>query len=75
MAKKKPLNSTKPEKLNRIKVVATEKGVTQEWIADKMGMSKIAISTWYTNVKQPHLSDLKKLAGVLGVDMCELINR
>lgn len=69
----KPTSS--PEKLNRIKVVATEKGVGQDWIAEKMGISKITVSTWYTNNKQPHLSDLKKLAGILGVDICELLVR
>jgi ribosome-binding protein aMBF1 (putative translation factor) len=66
---------TKVEELNRIKEVANTKGVTAEWIAGKMKTKTPTVASWYQNRKQPHLSDLKKLASILKVDICDLITK
>ncbi|MCG8323369.1 MAG: helix-turn-helix transcriptional regulator [Cytophagales bacterium] len=61
------------EKLNRIKVVLVEKGITQVRLAEAIGRSKNAIASICNNKSQPHLSDLKKIADFLDVDMSELL--
>jgi putative transcriptional regulator len=74
-------NTSKPlpdkgdkEKLNRLKVVLAEKDKSQKWLAEQMDKGENTVSNWVGNRNQPILSDLKKIAGLLGVTMCELLN-
>lgn len=60
-------------KYNRIKEVLREKGISQKWIAEKMGKHPITISKWSTNEDQPHLSTIFELADILKVSSIELI--
>ncbi len=59
--------------LNRIKVVLVEKGLSNNWLAEKLGKSKATVSRWCTNDMQPSLETLFEIAGVLNVDMRDLI--
>jgi len=61
------------KRYNRIKIVLIEKEKTNIWLAEKLGMSSTAVSKWCTNVNQPTIENLFRMAEVLGVDTCELL--
>lgn len=60
--------------LNRIKVVLAEKKCTNKRLAQILGKDPATVSKWCTNYAQPDLYTLQKIAAVLGVDICDLIN-
>lgn len=62
------------EDLNRLKVVLCEKKITSKWLADELGKNASTISKWCTNVIQPDLPTLRKIADLLDVDVKDLIN-
>ena len=59
---------------NRIKVVLTEKKVSQVRLAEQLGKSKATIYNICDNRSQPHLIDLYRIAQILEVTVCELLN-
>ncbi len=66
MSKKKPA-------FNRIKAVLAEKGKTNLWLAEKMGMNKTTVSKWCTNSMQPTVETLFEIAQALDIDVRELL--
>ena len=63
----------KKRTLNRIKVVLAEKGLSNNWLAERLGKSKATVSRWCTNEMQPSLETIFDIARVLDVDTRELI--
>lgn len=63
------------KKLNRIKVVLAEKDVTAKWLAERIGRDPATVSKWCTNVSQPNLETILRIADVLEVDYTELIRK
>lgn len=63
------------EDINRIKVVLVEKKRTNKWLAEQLGINPSTISKWCTNSSQLDLNSLLKIAGLLEVDIKELIIR
>lgn len=61
--------------INRIKVVLVEKKKTSKWLAEQLDKDTSTISKWCTNVYQPSLENIDKIAKLLGVDRRELINK
>lgn len=61
------------EDLNRLKVVLVEKKRTSKWLSDELGKNPSTVSKWCTNVSQPDLSTLRKIADLLDVDIKDLI--
>lgn len=61
--------------LNRIKVVLVEKKRTNKWLAQQLGKDPATFSKWCTNVSQPDLLTLNKIANALDVDVRELITK
>ena len=61
--------------LNRIKVVLVEKKRTNKWLAQHLGKDPATVSKWCTNVSQPDLLTLNKIANTLDVDVRELITK
>lgn len=59
--------------LNRLKVVLCEKKMTSKWLANELGKNPTTISKWCTNVIQPDLHTLSRIAELLDVDIKELI--
>ena len=59
--------------LNRLKVVLVEKQRTSKWLAEQLGVSTVTVSKWYTNMHQPDLQTLAKIADLLGCEKRELI--
>ena len=61
------------EDLNRIKVVLVEKKRTNKWLAEQLGKDPATVLKQCTNVSQPDLATLNKIAAELDVDVRELI--
>ena len=61
-------------KLNRIKAVLEEKGISQTWLSKKMGKSFSTVNAYVCNRTQPNLTTLLEIAQILSVDMKELIS-
>ncbi len=61
------------EDLNRIKVVLCEKKRTSKWLADELGKNPSTVSKWCTNVSQPDLATLRKIAELLDNGVKDLI--
>ena len=59
--------------INRIKVILVEKKKTAKWLAGELGKDPATVSKWCTNVSQPDLKSLLKIADLLEVDIKELI--
>lgn len=59
--------------INRLKVVLVERQVTNKWLSEKMNLSTTTISRWCTNKTQPSLENLVEVAGILKVDVKDLI--
>lgn len=64
--------SKKP--INRIKAVLAEKGMTNNWLADKLNKSVTTTSRWCSNKTQPSVENMIEVAKLLGVDIKDLLN-
>lgn len=60
-------------KLNRIRVVLADKGISQAWLAKKLRRSFSTVNAYVCNRSQPNLTTLLEIAQLLSVDMKELI--
>lgn len=56
-------------KYNRIKAVLAERGMSNRELAEKLGVTEGAVSTWCRNFKQPKIETLFEIARVLKVDV------
>mgnify|MGYP001514087130 FL=1 len=63
------------EDINRIKLVLIEKKRTSKWLSEQMGVNPSTMSKWCTNISQPDIASLLKIADLLEVDIKELIVR
>ena len=60
-------------KLNRIKDVLDEKGISQTWLAKQVGKSFSTINSYACNRYQPDLETLLAIPKILQVDLKDLI--
>lgn len=60
-------------KLNRIKAVLSEKGISQTWLAKQLGKSFSMVNAYACNRIQPNLDTLNQIAVILQVDLKDLI--
>lgn len=63
------------EDINRLKLVLVEKKKTGKWLAEQLDKNPSTVSKWCSNVSQPDLATLVKVAELLEVDVQELINK
>ena len=56
------------EKINRLKIVLVEQGKTGKWLAGQLGKNEATVSRWCSNVSQPSLEMLMKIASILDID-------
>ncbi|MBQ8524816.1 MAG: helix-turn-helix domain-containing protein [Clostridia bacterium] len=56
-----------------IKKIRTELNMTQEELAEKISVTRQAISNWETEKTQPDIETLERISEVLGVTIEELI--
>ncbi len=59
--------------MNRIKDVLKEKGISQAWLAKKLGKSYNSINEYARNVRQPSIEDLYRIAKVLDINAKDLL--
>lgn len=62
-------------KLNRIKSVLAETGVSNKELAEGIGVTEGTVSTWCRNFKQPKIETLFEIAKYLKVEATDLITR
>lgn len=60
-------------KLNRIKAVLTDKGISQTWLAKQLDKSFSMVNAYACNRIQPNLVRYSRLQEILQVDLKELI--
>ena len=60
-------------KYNRIAEVLAEKGLSQAWLAEQLGVSEVAVSNWCTQRNQPSFANLYAIADLLEIDVRELL--
>lgn len=60
-------------KLNRIKEILDEKGISQTWLAKKLDKSFNSVNSYVCNRTQPHLETLLQISQILNVDLKDLI--
>lgn len=61
------------ERINRIKEILVIQGKSQVWLAQQIGKTQSAVTSFCNNKSQPHLKDLKLIAEILDVDIRELL--
>jgi putative transcriptional regulator len=61
------------KRYNRIKIVLIEKDKNNKWLAEKLDMSKAAVSQWCTNTNQPSIENLYRIAEALNVEVNDLL--
>ena len=59
--------------LNRLKLVLVEKKRTGLWLAEQLGVSNTTVSKWCSNVTQPTLPRLDRIAEILQCEKKDLI--
>jgi len=59
--------------LLRIREVLQQKNMTQQELANQLGVSKVTVSYWCNNQTVPSLETLKKISTLLKVKLTELI--
>lgn len=60
--------------INRLKVVLVEQNKTSKWLAEVLDKNPATVSRWCTNESQPSLENLIRIAGVLKIDVKDLLN-
>ena len=60
-------------KLNRIKLVLVEKGISQTQLAKDLGKSLSSVNAYCSDRTQASLDVLKQIADILSVNMKDLI--
>jgi transcriptional regulator with XRE-family HTH domain len=61
------------KQMNRIKVALVEQNKTGKWLAEILGKNEATVSRWCSNVSQPSLETLVKIANALKVDVKDLL--
>ena len=61
------------KKLNRLKLVLVEKDKTGVWLAEQLGVTAVTVSKWCSNITQPTLPTLDRIAELLEGEKRELI--
>ena len=68
----KILNMDK-KKLNRLKLVLVDKDKTGVWLAEQLGVTAVTVSKWCSNITQPTLPTLDRIAELLECELRDLI--
>lgn len=67
------IQTMKPKKFNRIKVVLVERNVTNRELAHAVKKTDATVSRWCTNDIQPSIETLYEIAKFLDVEVRELL--
>ena len=61
------------KKLNRLKLVLVEKDKTGVWLSEQFGVTAVTVSKWCSNITQPTLPTLDRIAELLECELRDLI--
>lgn len=61
------------EDINQIKLALVKSKKTNKWVAEQLEVNPTTFTKWCTNMTQPNLYTLKKIAGLLNIPVSELI--
>ena len=61
------------KRINRLKVVLAEKGMTNKQLSEILDKDPAVISTWVTNTAQPNVEMFIQLSKILGVSVDDLL--
>ena len=61
------------KKINRLKVVLAERGMTNKQLAEILDKDPAVISKWVTNAAQPNVEMFIQLAKILNVSVDDLL--
>lgn len=64
---------TNKKQINRLKIVLVEQSRTNKWLAEQLGKNITTVSRWCTNETQPAIETMIEIAGILKVDVRELL--
>jgi transcriptional regulator with XRE-family HTH domain len=57
-----------------LKELLKSKGIKQKWLAQKMGVSEVTVSTWCAAKSVPNKEHLQKLSELLDIPVKTLVN-
>ncbi|WP_438965585.1 helix-turn-helix domain-containing protein [Flavobacterium sp.] len=57
-----------------LKELLKTKGVKQNWLASRLGVSEVTVSNWVKEKSIPSQKHLEKLSEILNIPVKELIN-
>jgi transcriptional regulator with XRE-family HTH domain len=60
-------------KFNRIRVILAEKGKSNRWLALILKLNENTVSRWVNNAAQPEIKTLYRIADILDVSVCSLL--
>ena len=63
-----------PKRLNRLGEILKARGIKNQFVADKLGLTKASVSNYVTNKHQPSLETLYQIATLLDIPVTELLN-
>jgi transcriptional regulator with XRE-family HTH domain len=63
----------KRKRINRLKVVLAEKGMTNKQLSEILDKDPAVISKWVTNAAQPNVETFIQLAKILDVSVDDLL--
>ena len=63
----------KVKELNQLKVVLVKKKRTGVWLAQELGVSPVTVSKWCSNITQPTLPTLDRIAELLQCEKRDLL--
>ncbi|HEY5590333.1 MAG TPA: helix-turn-helix transcriptional regulator [Paludibacter sp.] len=57
-----------------LKELLRSKGLKQNWLANKMGVSEVTVSSWCTGKSVPRKEHLKKLSELLDIPVKAIVH-
>lgn len=60
--------------INRLKMLLAEKGKTNKWLSEQLGVDSTTVSKWCTNSSQPSVEMVFRMMNVLNADIGQVIN-
>lgn len=62
-------------KINRLKMLLTERNLTNRWLSIQLDVNPTTVSKWCTNSSQPDILTLLKIANLLEVEVKDLYDQ
>lgn len=61
--------------MHKIKELREARGLTQEYLAQQLGVTQGTVANWETGARTPSLTNLVRVADILGVSLDEVMGR